>query len=181
MFSIIYKCVPKWTTEIYINYYITLINLKMTIENKLEDKLKKKRLSNNDNYILLQLFLLPSPVLFLLGIAYYFDVNTKRYNVIKDDISYSVEAVKKGDTQIHVHKIIKDAKIEVMRKNGVEIQNYPNKYEYLKSCTIYREKKEITPIVKGVRYKTLERRTEEYIIPTEEELQICFNQIKSNN
>ena len=87
-------------------------------------------------------------------VTLYFEVNTKRYDINIENLTYSIRAVKQRDTHIYVYK---------------------NENEFIKQCTIEREKKEIIPAIKGVHYKTLEKRTEEYIMPTEKELYECYN------
>ena len=86
-------------------------------------------------------------------VAFYFEANTKRYEISQTNTSYKIEAVKNRDTQINVYENSK----------------------YVKTCTIQRSKKQFMPLVKGGYDKILERRTEEYILPTEKELNDCYN------
>ena len=138
----------------------------------LEDKLKPERLY--DDSLSLMLFL-PLTALSLMAISMYFAINTKKYEVLINDILYSVEAVKNRDTEIYVYDIIKEKQIETLKQMGAQVLDYPEEYKFKKTCRIIKSKKQFMPLIKGGYYRILESRPEEYILPTEKELLDCYN------
>lgn len=125
----------------------------MTLEEKINLDPEITRLNNELKETMSFLAFGLSSILMLTFIAYYIEINTKRYEKNQGYLIYKVEAIKQRDTQIKIY----------------------NKNKYIKSCTIPRSKTQFVPLVKGGYNRVLERRTEEYIMPTEKELNDCYN------
>ncbi len=142
----------------------------MTIEEKLETQFEKleNKLITIGQITLGGLFF---TLLFIAPVISHVKSKPKYFNLTKENIIYSVVAYKNGDTKISVYQKYTPPKELSMYENKFKVEKDEDT-KFLKNCTLFRKRIIGTPYTETHR---IEKRTEEYIMPTEKELNDCYN------
>ena len=140
----------------------------------LEEKLEKTSKIIENNLTKIGIITLCSgyfTLLFIAPVISHVKSKPKYFNLTKENIIYSVVAYKNGDTKISVYQKYTPPKELSMYENKFKVEKDEDP-KFLKNCILFRKRIIGTPYTET--YKT-ERRTEEYIMPTEKELNDCHN------